>query len=77
MFSLTGRFRLTLLGEGFNIFNRSNVSAVNNAFYGATFNTGTQTGTLTRTVANGGLAFGQPRLFLTERQIQPGIKFEF
>ena len=76
-FSFTERIRLTLLGEGFNIFNRSNVSGVNNAFYGATFSTATQTGTLTRSLANGGLAFGQPRAFLIERQFQLGIKFEF
>lgn len=71
------RYRLTLLGEGFNILNRSNVSAVNNNFYGATFNNTTQTGALTRTQLNGLPAFGQPRLFLTERQFQLGIKFEF
>jgi outer membrane receptor protein involved in Fe transport len=71
------RFRLTLLGEGFNIFNRSNVSGVNNGFYSSTFNNGTQTGTLTRTNLNGALAFQQPRAFLTERQFQLGIKFEF
>jgi hypothetical protein len=71
------RLRLTFLGEGFNIFNRSNVSGVNNAFYASTFNTGTQTGTLTRTLLNGIVAFQQPRAFLTERQFQLGVKFEF
>lgn len=71
------KYRVTFLGEGFNIFNRSNVSGVNNGFYSSTFNTGTQTGTLTRTLLNGALAFGQPRAFLSERQIQLGIKFEF
>ena len=76
-FSFTEKIRLTLLGEGFNIFNRSNVSGINNAFYVSTFSTATQTGTLTRTQANGGLAFGQPRAFLVERQFQLGIKFEF
>lgn len=76
-FRFTERFRLTLMGEGFNIFNRSNVSAVNNGFYTAAFNNVTQTGTLTRTQLNGQPAFDQPRLFLTERQFQLGIKFEF
>jgi len=71
------RYRLTILGEGFNIFNRSNVSAVNNSFYTATFNNTTQTGTLTRTLTSNFPVFGQPRLFLTERQFQLGIKFEF
>lgn len=71
------RYKLTLLGEGFNIFNSSNVSGVNNGFYSSTFSTVTQTGTLTRTLLNGAPAFGQPRAFLTERQFQLGIKFEF
>jgi outer membrane receptor protein involved in Fe transport len=71
------RLRLTILGEGFNIFNRSNVSSVNNGFYVSTFNNTTQTGTLTRTLLNGTFAFQQPRAFLTERQFQLGIKFEF
>jgi outer membrane receptor protein involved in Fe transport len=71
------RYKLTLMGEGFNIFNSSNVSGVNNGYYAATFNSGTGTGTLTRTLLNGALAFGQPRAFLTERQFQLGIKFEF
>jgi outer membrane receptor protein involved in Fe transport len=71
------RFRVQLLGEGFNIFNRSNIAAVNNNFYGATFNNTLQTGTLTRTLVSGQFAFNQPRLFLTERQFQLGIKFEF
>ena len=77
VFKFSERYRLTLLGEGFNILNRSNVSAVNNNFYTATFNNATQTGTLTRTLLNGAPAFDQPRLFLTERQFQLGIKFEF
>jgi outer membrane receptor protein involved in Fe transport len=77
IFKFGERYRLTVLGEGFNILNRSNVSAVNNNFYTAAFNNGTQTGTLTRTQLNGAPAFDQPRLFLTERQFQLGIKFEF
>jgi hypothetical protein len=71
------RFRVVILGEGFNIFNRSNVSGVNNGFYNSTFNAVAGTGTLTRTLLNGINAFGQPRAFLTERQFQLGIKFEF
>jgi outer membrane receptor protein involved in Fe transport len=76
-FSFGESYRLTLLGEGFNIFNRSNVSGVNNAYYAATFSNTTQSGTLTRTLANGSFAFGQPSRFLTERQFQLGIRFEF
>jgi outer membrane receptor protein involved in Fe transport len=71
------RFKLTFLGEGFNILNRSNISAVNNNFYAATFNNGTQTGTLTRVNQFNVPAFGLPRAFLTERQFQLGIKLNF
>lgn len=77
VFPFGERYRLTLLGEGFNIFNRSNVSGVNNQFYSSTFSNTTQTGTLTRINANGALAFQQPNRFLTERQFQLGIKFAF
>ncbi|MGB7201366.1 MAG: TonB-dependent receptor [Pyrinomonadaceae bacterium] len=77
VFPLGERYRLTFLGEGFNIFNRSNISGQNNQFFSSTFNNGTQIGALTRVNANGALAFGQPNRFLTERQVQLGIKFEF
>lgn len=77
IFAFGERYRLTVLGEGFNILNRSNVSGVNNQYYNSTFNTTTQTGVLTRVNANGALAFGQPNRFLSERQFQLGIKFDF
>ncbi|MCV4640226.1 hypothetical protein OFB62_33505, partial [Escherichia coli] len=49
--------RLTLFGEGFNLFNRSNVQTVNNTLY--TFST-TGGGRLTRTTN-----FGTPRTFVS------------
>ncbi len=60
----TEKYRLTLLAEGFNIFNRSNVSNVNRAQYSTA---------LTTPNAN----FGLPSAFLGERQFQLGVKFDF
>ena len=82
------RYRLTLLAEGFNIFNRSNVQAVNNSVY--TFSgAGTVSGTplpirLSLPAAN----FGTPRTFISgspsftfnssyNREFQLGIRFDF
>jgi outer membrane receptor protein involved in Fe transport len=74
------RFRLTLLAEGFNIFNRPNVQTVNNNFY--TFAT-TGGGRLTQTTN-----FATPRTFVSgspsftinssyNREFQLGIRFDF
>jgi outer membrane receptor protein involved in Fe transport len=65
------RARIRLLLEGFNIFNRSNVLTVNNTFFN--FNT---TGT-PLTAPSAGTAFGTARSFLTSRQLQLAIKFDF
>ncbi|MEW6361083.1 MAG: TonB-dependent receptor [Acidobacteriota bacterium] len=72
--------RLTLFGEGFNLFNRSNVQTVNNTLY--TFST-TGGGRLTRTTN-----FGTPRTFVSgapsftfnssyNREFQLGIRLDF
>lgn len=74
------RYRLTLLAEGFNIFNRSNVQAVNNTLY--SFST-TGGGRLTQTTN-----FATPRTFVSgspsftfnssyNREFQLGIRFDF
>lgn len=74
------RYRLTLLAEGFNVFNRSNVQTVNNIFY--SFST-TGGGRLTRTTN-----FATPRTFVSgspsftfnssyNREFQLGIRFDF
>ncbi|MGI8836941.1 MAG: TonB-dependent receptor [Pyrinomonadaceae bacterium] len=74
------RYRLSLFVEGFNIFNSSNVSAVNNTLYAFATTGG---GRLTRTTN-----FGTPRLFVSSspsftfnssynREIQLGIRFDF
>ncbi len=74
------RYRLSLFAEGFNLFNSSNVQAVNNTFYA--FST-TGGGRLTRTTN-----FGTPRLFVSgspsftfnssyNREFQLGVRFDF
>ncbi|MER3430132.1 MAG: hypothetical protein C4324_03640 [Blastocatellia bacterium] len=74
------RAKLTLFGEGFNLFNRSNVQTVNNSLY--TFSSAGG-GRLTRT-AN----FGTPRTFVSgapsftfnssyNREFQLGIRLDF
>ncbi|MDQ3373242.1 MAG: TonB-dependent receptor, partial [Acidobacteriota bacterium] len=75
------RFRLTLFAEGFNIFNRANVQAVNNALYGFSTVSGAQR--LTQTTN-----FGTPRIFVSgspsftfnssyNREFQLGVRFDF
>ena len=74
----TEHINLELLAEGFNIFNRANVTAVNTAYlssiaFGATADTG---------VLTYNPAFGTPQTFnntttLAPRQIQLGAKFRF
>ncbi len=73
--SFTERFRLTLLAEGFNIFNRSNISTVNTAQFGSFSAAGT--GAITFTAPSAAAAFGSPRGFAPSRQFQLGIKFDF
>jgi len=72
--------RLRLILEGFNIFNRSNVVGVNNTFYN--FATGTG-GAFTLTAPSAATAFGTSRTFSTQspflspRQLQLAVKFDF
>jgi outer membrane receptor protein involved in Fe transport len=76
------RMRVQLIGEAFNIFNRSNVATVNNIFFNYS---GGAAGTLSAPSAT--TAFGTPRsfaspasgttTFVTPRQIQLAIKFDF
>ena len=76
------KMRLRLIGEAFNIFNRSNVVLVNNTFFNYS---GGAAGTLT--APSPVSAFGTPRsfsspasgttTFASPRQIQLAIKFDF
>ena len=71
MIPFNERMRLRLILEGFNIFNRSNVIGVNTGL--TNFSTPGGTPTFSAPAAN----FGLPRAFLTERQLQLAIKFDF
>jgi outer membrane receptor protein involved in Fe transport len=64
--------RLSLIGEAFNLFNRSNIATVNTARYTIASNSAT-------TLGNPAAAtpFGFARTFLGERQIQLGIRLRF
>jgi hypothetical protein len=74
----TEHMKLEILAEGFNIFNRANVTAVNTAYLsGITFGATADTGVLTYNPS-----FGTPTTFnnttnLAPRQIQLGAKFHF
>jgi outer membrane receptor protein involved in Fe transport len=80
--SLGEKMRVRLIGEAFNIFNRSNVVLVNNIFFNYS---GGTTGVLTAPSVV--TAFGTPRsfaspasgttTFASPRQIQLAIKFDF
>jgi Carboxypeptidase regulatory-like domain/TonB dependent receptor-like, beta-barrel len=77
-FSLGESMRLELLGEAFNLFNRTQVSGVNNSIYTASL-TGTvpnQTAILTFNPAFGTVNEAGATLF-RERQIQFAARFEF
>jgi outer membrane receptor protein involved in Fe transport len=76
--AFTERYRLTLLAEGFNIFNRSNLASVNTAQYGS-FTANAMTGAITLNAPLPASPFQAPRTFILngERQIQLGIKFDF
>jgi hypothetical protein len=83
-FTLKENAKLELLAEGFNIFNRSQVTGVNNRMYVACVGTGA-TGTCpfgTGVFATYDPTFGTPSdvsngFFYRERQIQLAARFEF
>ncbi|WP_352430354.1 TonB-dependent receptor [Pyrinomonas sp.] len=67
--------RLSLIVEGFNLFNRANVATVNSTYYrGFTVDSA---GTLQFGAPPASAAFGTPRTFLTPRELQLAIKFDF
>jgi outer membrane receptor protein involved in Fe transport len=65
-------YSVSLLGEAFNLFNRSNVATANTGRYGIASSSATL---LTNPAAS--TPFGAPRTFLGERQIQLGVRFKF
>jgi hypothetical protein len=71
-FKFGERYNLSFIGEGFNLFNRSNIASVNTGRYGIASNAAT---TLTNPAVT--TPFGFARTFLGERQMQLAVKFKF
>ncbi|MDQ3254046.1 MAG: TonB-dependent receptor, partial [Acidobacteriota bacterium] len=75
---ITETARLRLILEGFNIFNRANLETVNaNFFRNFTAASAGGVNSLTLNQPFATAAFGSPRTFLTQRQLQLAIKFDF
>ncbi|MFN2579127.1 MAG: TonB-dependent receptor domain-containing protein [Pyrinomonadaceae bacterium] len=66
------KYKLSLVAEAFNLFNRSNIATVNTGRYGIASSSAT---TLTNPAIS--TPFGFARTFLGERQIQLAAKFRF
>lgn len=66
------RYNLSLIGEAFNLFNRSNIATVNTGRYGIANSSATA---LTNPAPTA--PFGAARTFLGERQMQLAIRFKF
>jgi hypothetical protein len=75
MFRFGETMRLRLILEGFNLTNRTNVLTTNINLYSGF--SGPAAGPLTLTRPTGINRFALPRTFLTSRELQLGIKFDF
>lgn len=71
-FKFGENYSVSLLGEAFNLFNRSNIATVNTGFYGIASSSAV---VFTNPAAS--TPFGGARTFLGERQIQLGVRFKF
>lgn len=71
-FKFGEKYSISILGEAFNLFNRSNIATVNTGRFGIASSSAT---VLTNPAAS--TPFGGPRTFLGERQIQLGARFKF
>lgn len=71
-FSFGEKYRLSLILEGFNIFNRSNIATVNTGRYAIASSAAT-------TFTNPAITtpFGGARTFIGERQLQLAVRFKF
>jgi hypothetical protein len=67
------KMRLRLIGEGFNLSNRTNIASTNINLYNGSIAGSPRV--LTR--PTGALAFGLPRTFFPSREFQLAIKFDF
>ncbi|MDT5157922.1 MAG: hypothetical protein QOH51_2279 [Acidobacteriota bacterium] len=73
-FSLTEKVRLEVLAEGFNIFNRTQVTSVNNTIYNISTSGSSVIATFNPSF---GTTTGADGFFFRERQVQLGARFEF
>ncbi len=71
-FKFGENYNVSILGEAFNLFNRSNVATANTGRYGIA-----SSSALLLTNPAPSTPFGGPRTFLGERQIQLGVRFKF
>jgi outer membrane receptor protein involved in Fe transport len=71
-FKFGENYSLSILGEAFNLFNRSNIATANTGRYGIA-----SSSALALTNPAVSTPFGGPRTFLGERQIQLGVRFKF
>jgi hypothetical protein len=83
-FTLKENYKIELLAEGFNIFNRTQVTSVNTQIYNLCTGSGTTgvcpfgTGGVFATyVPSFGTTSGADGFFFKERQVQLGVRFEF
>jgi hypothetical protein len=80
-FSITEKTKLELLAEGFNIFNRTQVTTLNTTFY-SVCSTGTAASPCSQLNFNSGASgfgsvTGADSTLFRERQIQLAARFEF
>src|SRR5215831_15157374 len=73
-FTLHENYKLEILGEGFNIFNRTQVTGVNNTIYTLSNSGGQIIATYNPSF---GTISGADGFFFKERQIQFGVRFQF
>ena len=73
-FTIKENYKIELLAEGFNIFNRTQVTSVNNQIYSLANSGGTITATY---VPSFGTTAGADGFFFKERQVQLAVRFEF
>ena len=73
-FRITEKSHLELLAEGFNIFNRTQVTSVNTTIYNISTSGGQVLATFNPAF---GTTTGADGFFFRERQIQLGVRFQF